>query len=135
MKKSFCSLLLLFIISLCSASMAFAGDAIPGINVKAGKNPGGAITISKTKVDGKFSLTLPQGNYELTISFDDVVKALGPKKNWDGKSVTLSYNNSEARTFVPIKEVITKNSLPIMITIHKENTTISGTLTYDPVVL
>ena len=130
MKKSF-FFLLLFTISACFANSAFAGDAIPGVSVKAGKNPGGQLAASsKTDKGGSFSVSLPAGNYDLTISFSDVQKALSSSKNWDGKSVTLSYSNSDIKTLVPLKVTITKNSPPISITVHSKNATISGKLTY-----
>jgi hypothetical protein len=130
MKKPFLSFLLLFTVF---ATAAFATEPISGIGIIVRTNPGGKpAESSRTGKDGKFSISLPAGNYDLTIVFNDVVKAIGTGKNWDGNTVTLSYRNSEVRTKVPFKEIITKNSLPITITTHGANTTIDGVLSYEP---
>ena len=133
MKKSFFFSLLLSILCAGFANSVFAGDPVPGLGIIVRKNPGGEVAeTSRTNKAGKFTIALPPGNYDLSIVFNDVVKALTPLKNWDGKSVTLSYQNSEIRSLVPMREVITKNSLPVTITVHKSNVTIEGTFSYEP---
>lgn len=45
-----------------------AGDPIPGVDVKLGKNPGGIVASSRTDSQGNFHFdNLPAGNYELIL--------------------------------------------------------------------
>jgi hypothetical protein len=125
---------LLPLVIIISCAKAFAGEPIPGVGIIVRTDPGDKVAeTSRTGKDGKFSINLPAGNYHFTIVFNDVIKTLGAAKNWDGKSVTLSYRNSEIRTLVPLREVLTKNSLPLPITVHGTSVTIDGAITYDVV--
>jgi hypothetical protein len=56
-----------------AASAAFAGDAIPGVGVGGGKNPGGIIIHTTTDTNGKFAFPRDEaGSYTITITAADV---------------------------------------------------------------
>jgi hypothetical protein len=133
MKISFLSLLLLFLITSCFTATASAREPISGVEVRFGKSPGGPfIPITKTDKNGSFTISVKEGNYSLTISYADVVKAMQGVKGFDPAAITLTYANSDIKTLVPMIEKITAHSGPIIITTHSKNATISGTLTYEP---
>jgi len=60
---------------------AFAGDPIPGLDVKLGKpGGGGKAIIVKTDADGKFTFdNLAEGTYTLTISHEACMRAINTK--------------------------------------------------------
>jgi len=63
------------------AMPAFAGDPIPGLDVKLGKpGGGGKAIVVKTDENGNFSFdNLAEGTYTVTISYDACVKAINTK--------------------------------------------------------
>ena len=145
MKKSI--IYLLFLLSVCvfSANIVFAGDPIPGVDVKLGKNPGGSIAFhGQTGVDGKFSAKLDEGIYTLSLSYNDIARKVGPidKSNalnkgayeftltLDDKSLGLLGACEEKRMHKPF--VITKelNKATPQFNVPKGGGTISGTLTF-----
>lgn len=77
MKKPIFSFLFVVALSSFFANIAFAGDPIPGVNVGAGKPPGGIIATKTTDPDGKFNFTIPaQGNYYLKISYTEIAEKI-----------------------------------------------------------
>ncbi len=136
MKKSFVPFLFLFVFTAFFASIAFAGDPIPGLDVKLGKNPGGGITNTKTDKDGSFSLNLAQGSYNLNISYDQV-QAVLKRMGKSGSEVTLSLNAGTNKHVLandkamPSKIKLDNSTGDITLTIPAGGATISGELTYD----
>jgi len=145
MKKSIISLLFLFAVCTVSPNMVFAGEPIPGVDIKLGKNPGGSIAFHETTGrDGKFIAKLDEGTYTLTLSYNDISSKVVPmdKNNvlnkgaceftltLDDKSLGLLSACEEKRMHKPF--VITKElgkAAPQFI-LPKGGGIISGTLTF-----
>jgi len=140
MKRSIIFLLFVFAVCAFSANMVFAGEPIPGVDVKLGKNPGGGIAFTgKTGKDGKFSVNLKEGNYELALSYDQIKRILsGIDKNYasnpGGYEIDLMLGQT-ANVKAPAKVIINKETtaISVPIAIHNSRGTLSGTLTYTKV--
>jgi len=145
MKKSI--IYLLFFIAVCvfSANAVFAGEPIPGVDIKLGKNPGGSIAFTGTTGrNGKFTAKLEEGIYTLSLSYNDIAsKVVSMDKNnalnkgaceftltLDDKSLGLLKDCEEKRmhkSFVITKEL--GKAAPQFI-VPKGGVIISGTLTF-----
>ena len=83
MKTALRSLGLAVAVSLVSASGAWAGAPLKGIDVKLGKNPGGGCAARTTDGDGKAELGVwPAGNYMLSFG-RPAVEPVAPISNDD----------------------------------------------------
>ena len=117
---------------------SFAGDPVPGVGVGAGTVLGGIMMKTTTDRDGKFSFNLKEGKYDLTISYDEIVKALSrldknkvtEKEDYnitlmlDGENLTINDNKAPAN----IK--INKETGSISISLPKGGGAIKGKLEY-----
>ena len=134
MKKTFLSFLLLFSAALFFANTALASaPPVPGIGIIVKNHPGGKeITTAQTSRDGEFKFDLPAGDYDLTLSYAEIIKAMSGVKSFDPNSITLSLSSTDAKSNIPSKVTINKSTETITITIHAKSATVSGTLTYEP---
>ncbi len=137
MKQSFLSFLFLFVLSAFFTNEVFAElDPIPGVDILAKKKPGGIVAgTGHTDNEGKFSLDLEAGNYELTVSYSQIQKVLRSDKSYkSGDEITLSLDGGKTRGVMindnksPAKITIDKSTGVITLTIPKGGATISGTL-------
>lgn len=131
MKKTLLSLLFLFVTTACFTGNVFAQAAqpIPGVDISAKKNPGGVKpTVVRTDNNGKFSMTLEAGSYELSIDNNQVERAMGTAKSTSG--ITLTLTSSDSRSSIPPKITISRTMPPARFTIQSPGTTVSGRLTY-----
>ena len=94
MKRSILTLSLTLLLSAFFANLAFAAAHIPGISVIIFRNPGGITVTSQTGNNGKTSFKLAQGNYDLTISYAEIMKVINRleknKVNKGGYTIILS---------------------------------------------
>ena len=136
MKKSIISLLFVFLLSTLFAGNLFAtNEPIPGVDIIVKKNPGGiAVANTHTDKEGKFSFTAKEkGNYDITITYADIVKALNKipankDVRPDNYAITLVLSDGSKTT----RYTITKTSKPIMLTIAKDaGVVVSGVVTYE----
>ena len=134
MKRSFFSFLFLLAVSVLFTNAAFASvNPVPGVDVVVKKHPGAAaMPVVHTDNSGDFKLDLPAGDYDLTISYAGIVKAMSGVKTFDPNSITLSLSSTDAKSNIPSKVTINKSTETITITIHAKSATLSGTLTYEP---
>jgi len=139
MKKIINSILFLFAISIFLSSNVFAAAPIPGICVVVKRNPGAIIPNVTTDNNGKFSYELTEGNYDLTISYNEIINAVSEtdKNKNSGKvsyEITLMLDGGagvmvQDKT-TPAKITITERTGNISFSIPNGGGTISGTLTY-----
>lgn len=130
MKHTFTSRILLPVFALAALLMlstsAFAGEPIPGVNVGAGKNPGGIITMTKTGKDGKFAFpTSDSGSYTITFPNDS---ARMPFNVQFGKGFKVFVNGKEVPTSM-YRTLPVRPGDTIILTAQSRTITISGTIT------
>jgi len=147
MKISIISVLFVFAVCVFSANMVFAtNNPIPGVDIIVKKKPGGIAFTGTTGRDGKFSCKLEKGSYELTLSYDQIKRALSSiDKNYasnpDGYVIESFFDvfvDSGISIFdrwgnlvkASTKLIINKESGIIKLTVAKGSGTLSGTLTY-----
>ena len=149
MKRSIISFLLIFAVSVFSASEVFATNKpIPGVVIVVKKNPGGiAVASFKTDREGKFSnklgapLTKEGSRYDLQISHDAIMKVLSRidpafAKSKDNYVITLLLTSSGPGLTVndkpaPAKITIDNGTGALSLLDRMGNTVVSGTLTYE----
>lgn len=144
---------MLLLIAVCafSSNMVFASEYIPGVDIIVKKKPGGIAFTGKTGRDGKFSAKLEEGNYELTLSYEQIKRTLGSidknfASNPDGYVIESFfdvfvemaerikiYDRWGKLVKAPTKLIINKESGVIKLTVGKGGGTLSGTLTYAKV--
>jgi hypothetical protein len=61
------------------STVVFAGDPVPGIDVKVTNTATGAVMTTRTDANGLFSITLEQGKYTVCISHEACAKAINTK--------------------------------------------------------
>ena len=125
----------LFRISLCRAvfalaamlfvsTVAFAGDAIPGVNVGRGRNPGGSIINTKTDSDGKFTFAKSDsGSYNITFADDEKFMPFNLKFA-PGFKVMVNGRQRTSRS-----PIVVRATTKIMVIAVSHEITISGTIT------
>src|SRR4051812_21755709 len=69
---------------LAISSVAFAGDPVPGIDVKITNSETGAITTTHTDASGKFTAPLDEGKYTVCISQEECAHAINTKGTGTG---------------------------------------------------
>lgn len=73
-------LFLLFIIILSNSNVNAQNSApIPGINIIVKRNPPGIVFNLQTKEDGTFSTKLKAGKYDLSLSYDEIIKTISAR--------------------------------------------------------
>ena len=140
MKKSIYSILLLFMLSLGFANMGFAANPIPGVDIIVKKDPGGhSVAIVQTGKDGKFTAKLPEGQYELSISYSQIERVMSSDRTFKhGNAITLMLDNGAWDVMVNGKKserkiAVNNTVTAIIISVPKGGATISGSLYYDSV--
>ena len=136
MKKSIISFLFLFVLSAFSANEVFASNPIPGISIVVRRNQGGIVVNSKTDKNGTFSTKLVEGNYVLTMKYEDILKiinSLEKGKVHKGYKITLEPDTTgpTINGNPPGKLIITKNTGDIIVKVTKGGAKLSFTVTYD----
>ena len=128
MKKSFrvstIRAVFAFAAMLFVSSVALAGDAIPGVEMGGGKNPGGIIINAKTDSQGKFAF--PQsdsGSYNITFPNDTKFMPFILQLN-KGNNVTV-----DGKAWDSTKPITVRASTKITVIARNHMTTISGTIT------
>ena len=137
--KSILGILLLFLIT---AQNSFAiSKPIPGVGIVVKKNPGsGAIKIT-TGSDGGFSAQLQEGEYELSISQEQLQSSVNGiiKSNYPNSS--YRYNGSGIQIVVESEATAYKSkaadgrTYSIVITVPKGGATLSGKMIWDDSVM
>jgi len=133
MKKSIISFLFLFAVCTFSADVVFAGEPIPGVDIKLGKNPGGSIAFTgKTESDGKFSCKLEKGSYILSISFaqiDEILRRKDKEYASNPKGYTIDLFQCWPTQYSTSTIQINRETRDINIVV-KESGNYTATLTY-----
>jgi hypothetical protein len=120
---------LVAVAALLSASSLFAGDPVPGLDVKLGRNPGGQAYHVRTDASGNFTFKdLPAGEYIVTISqsdIDNMARTRGGAS--DAKSAVDFYLKlTDAKSAVNTRQAVTG----VRITVTA-NGTVSGRVYRD----
>ncbi len=142
-------LLFIFAVSVFSTNMVFAAsNPIPGVDVIVRKKPGGVIIQGQTGRDGKFSIKLEEGNYELTLPFYKIARVINSmnreySSNPRGFNIFLEIGDRKTNVTIfdrwgktlntPAKIKINRETGVIKLTVPKGGGVISGTLTYERV--
>jgi type VI protein secretion system component Hcp len=138
MMKRINRLLLIIGLSLTMFSFVFAGDPIPGIDVRLENTNGGKIFKCKTDADGNFKFdNCPEGTYSVSFSYQKISYSYGKQTEGSLDAQTLEVKSprdiatgqaSGKRMHKPftITKEFDKASPILMLTI--DGTTISGSI-------